>query len=90
MNMPGFNAEQSLHAGRGRYRSGRRVTNGSGGNVIPAIPRCANCDYILDNCERNGWKPRAACAAGHCDSSQENSGGYCYYDHILNRRICDL
>ena len=93
MNMPGFNAEQSLHAGRGRYHSGRRVTNGSGGDVIPAIPRCANCDYILDNCERNGWKPRAACAAcaaGHCDSSEENPGGHCYYDPILNRRICDL
>jgi hypothetical protein len=92
MNMPGFTADQSLHAARGRYRSGRLSTSRSGA-VIPAIPRCENCDYILDNCERNGWRPRAvcaACAAGRCDSSDENPGGHCWYDPISGTRICDL
>jgi hypothetical protein len=92
MNMPGFTADQSLYAVRGRYRSGRFVAGGSNA-VIPAIPRCENCDWILDNCERNGWRPRAlcaACAAGNCDSSEENPGGRCWYDPISGRRICDL
>jgi len=92
MNMPGFTAEQSLRAVRGRHRSGRRVSSQMG-SVIPAIPRCANCDGILDRCEQNGWRPRAACAAcafGDCDSSEENPGGRCWYDAMSGRRVCDL
>lgn len=92
MNIPGFTAEQSLRATRGRYRSGRKAGVASD-SVVPAIPRCENCDGILDRCASNGGKPRAACAAcavGACDSSEENPGGCCYYDPILNRRICDL
>ena len=92
MNIPGFTAEQSLQAVRGCYRSGRPIAVGSTA-VIPAIPRCENCDWILDNCERNGGRPRAlcaACAAGICDSSEENPGGRCWYDPISGRRICDL
>jgi hypothetical protein len=92
MNMPGFTAEQSLSTVRGRYRSGRSIPVGPGA-VIPAIPRCENCDWILDNCERNGWRPRAlcaACASGDCDSSNENPGGRCWYDPISGRRVCNL
>jgi hypothetical protein len=92
MNMPGFTAEQSLRAVRGRYRSGRPVASRSG-TVIPAIPRCENCDALLEYCATHGGQPRAACAAcaaGHCDSSNENPGGHCWYDPILNRRIFNL
>ena len=92
MNMPGFTAEQSLQAVRGRYRSGRPVA-GRSDAVIPAIPRCENCPDLLDYCAEHGGRPRAACAAcatGRCDSSDENPGGHCRYDPILNRRICDL
>jgi hypothetical protein len=67
-NMPGFTADQSLHAARGRYRSGRSFSSRPDA-VIPAIPMCRNCDYILDNCERFGWRPRAVCNAclfGNC------------------------
>ena len=53
MNMPGFTAERSLDAARGRYRSGRQAASRSG-TVVPAIPNCANCDYILDRCAANG------------------------------------
>jgi hypothetical protein len=92
MTMPRFTAEASLYAVRGRYRSGPPVAV-QWAAVIPAIPRCENCDWILDNCERNGWRPRAlcaACTAGNCDSSEENPGGRCWYDPISGRRICDL
>jgi hypothetical protein len=92
MNMPGFTAEQSLHAVRGRYRSGRSVAAGSN-TVIPAVPRCENCDSVLEYCATHGGRPRAACAAcasGRCDSSDENPGGACWYDPIQNRRVCDL
>ena len=92
MNMPGFTADQSLQAVRGRYRSGRPVARLSDA-VIQAIPRCENCEALLEYCSTHGGKPRAACAAcasGHCDSSVENPGGHCWYDPILNRRICDL
>lgn len=92
MNTPGFTAEQSLHSGRGRYRSGWTRGPFSGG-VVPAIPRCENCDALLDYCAEHGGRPRAACyacAIGHCDSSEENPGGRCYYDPILNQRVCDL
>lgn len=92
INVPGFTAERSLHQVHGRYHSGRSIAVQPGA-VIPAIPRCENCDFILENCENNGWRPRAvcnACAFGNCDSSEENPGGHCWYDPILNRRICDL
>jgi hypothetical protein len=91
MNMPGFTAEQSLHAVRGRYRSGWPAASPSGA-VVPAIPRCENCPGILRNCNRTGGRPRAlceACALGHCDSNEE-PGPHCRYDPILNRTICDL
>ena len=92
MNIPGFAAEQSLYAVRGHYRSRRQVA-AQPNSVIPASPRCENCDYILDYCATHGGRPRAACAAcraGRCDSSEENPGGQCWYDPILNRRVCDL
>jgi hypothetical protein len=60
--MPGFTAARSLDAPRGRYRS-RRASFSHAGAIVPAIPACRNCDYILENCERNGWRPRAVCAA---------------------------
>jgi hypothetical protein len=92
MNMPGFTAEQSLQRARGHYRSGRPL-GAPGGAVVPAIPRCSNCENLLEYCATHHGMPRAACAAcasGHCDSSEENPGGHCRYDPILNRRICDL
>ena len=74
MNIPGFSAETALYKSRHRYRDGK--FRASAGNVvIPSIPACRNCDYILDNCERNGWRPRAvcnACAAGNCYEGVEN------------------
>lgn len=68
MNMPGFTADQSLHATRGHYRSNRPSASHTDA-VVPAIPPCRNCDYILDVCARNGGRPRAACNAcliGNC------------------------
>lgn len=67
-NMPGFTAARSLERAQGRYRSAGRGGSGRNG-VEPAIPACGNCDYILDNCARNGGRPRAlcnACAFGNC------------------------
>ena len=49
--------------GRQTFRSSPTDT------IVPAIPVCRNCDYILDRCEINDWRPRAlcnACAAGNC------------------------
>jgi hypothetical protein len=92
LNIPGFGAAQSLHAARGRYRGGRSVA-AQPGTVIPAIPSCANCDYILENCANNGWKPRGvcnACNSGNCNSGEENPGGHCRYDHASGVIICDL
>jgi hypothetical protein len=92
MDMPGFTAEQSLHAARGRYRSGQPAAVQSAA-VIPAIPRCENCDALLEYCATHGGRPRAACAAcaaGDCDSSVENPGGHCWYDPVSGTRICDL
>ena len=71
MRMPGFTADQSLRAPRGRYRSGP-VPASRPDAIVPAIPACRNCDYILENCENNGWRPRAVCNA--C------ARGYCYED----------
>ena len=68
MNMPGFTAESSLYKTSGHYRSGRPAASLSDA-VIPAIPMCRNCDYILDQCEIHGGRPRAvcgACAIGYC------------------------
>lgn len=90
MNMPGFTAERSLGGARGRYRSGWHGASRSGG-VVPAIPNCANCDYILDRCASNGWRPRAvcnACRVGNCYEDQDNS--HCWIDPLSGRRICDL
>jgi hypothetical protein len=75
MNMPGFTAEASLYtASTGYCRTGQ--SSGSHANaVVPAIPFCGNCDYILENCERNGYRPRAlclACLTGNCFSGVEN------------------
>lgn len=91
-NLPGFTAAQSLHAVRGRYRSGWSAA-AQRGSVIPAIPRCSNCDYILENCANNGWRPRAVCNAcrfGNCYEGEENPGGHCRYDHATGGIICDL
>lgn len=92
MNIPGFTAEQSLHLVHGHYGSGNSVAVQADA-VIPAIPRCENCDFILENCANNGWKPRAvcnACDSGRCNSGEENPGGHCRYDHLSGGIICDL
>jgi hypothetical protein len=68
--MPGFSADASLGGSRGQYRAGARGPGS--GSIVPAIPFCGNCDYILDRCARNGYKPTAVCAA--CDSGNCYSG----------------
>ena len=73
MNIPGFSAAASLYQNSGSYCLAPAAPP-AGGNVVPAIPFCGNCDFILDNCERNGWRPRAvcnACAVGDCFSGVE-------------------
>src|SRR5256885_756110 len=79
MNMPGFTAEASLRGRASSYRSGGyfrgQSADSQAGTVVPAIPFCGNCDQILDNCARNGGRPRAvcwACATGNCFSGVEN------------------
>lgn len=73
MNMPGFSADASLMSVGSPYR--RRSGRARSGSVVPSIPFCGNCDYILDRCERNNWRPRAvcnACASGNCFSGVED------------------
>src|SRR5688572_19913408 len=73
MSMPGFTAEDSLYKTSGRYQTGRQAINVSADVIIPAIPKCDNCDYILDRCADNGWRPRAVCNAcfyGNCYEDQ--------------------
>ncbi len=69
MNIPGFTAEDSLYTTSGHYETGRHTISLPMATVVPAIPMCQNCDYILDRCEVNGWRPRAlcnACLIGNC------------------------
>jgi hypothetical protein len=69
MNMPRFTAEASLRKSGSDCRLAAHSADSYAGTVIPAIPFCGNCDYILENCERNGYRPRALCAAclsGNC------------------------
>ena len=49
MAMPGFIAEASRSA-RARYGGRSRIAETPAGSVVPAIPYCGNCDYILDRC----------------------------------------
>jgi hypothetical protein len=68
MAIPGFNAESSLSANRGFRRLGRS-NRSPVDSVVPAIPYCGNCDWILDNCAKTGGRPYAlcnACATGAC------------------------
>ena len=74
INMPNFTAEASLYRSSGSYRSGQSADSRAD-TVVPAIPFCGNCDYILDRCARNGGRPRAvcrACAIGNCFSGVED------------------
>ena len=69
MKMAGFTAETSLYKARGHYQAGRQAINSPVPGIIPAIPACQNCDWILEQCELNDWRPRAvcnACAVGWC------------------------
>lgn len=76
MSIPGFTAEAALYKTSGRYQAlhpaHARPAESHADAVIPAIPACRNCDYILERCEANGWRPRALCNA--C------LRGYCYED----------
>jgi len=74
MNLPKFTATDTLYRSSGRYRNGQSNSSRVDA-VVPAIPFCGNCDYILDNCDRNGGRPRAvcrACAIGNCFSGVED------------------
>jgi len=69
MRLPAFDADRSLYAAAGRYRAARTASGGAAGGVVPARPKCSNCDDILDRCADNGGFPRAvcnACASGNC------------------------
>lgn len=69
MTMPGFTAENSLYERNRDYAISKRPAELPANAVIPARPACANCDWILDNCFENGWRPTAvcnACATGNC------------------------
>lgn len=69
MKMPGFTGETSLYTTRGHYQARRQAINSPMHGIIPAIPACRNCDWILERCELNNWRPRAvcnACAIGWC------------------------
>jgi hypothetical protein len=69
MRMPGFTADQPLPAMRGSYRS-RHLSRSPSDAVVPAIPPCRNCDYILDWCiKRNNFRAAvcADCAFADCD-----------------------
>jgi hypothetical protein len=66
--MPGFTAELALSRGEA-YRSVGLSPGSRKSSVVPAIPYCGNCDWILDNCVRTGGRPTAlcaACATGNC------------------------
>ena len=68
MKMPGFTAERAIGAQQQYYRSGH-VSGSASDAVVPAIPACRNCDWILANCAAHNWRPRAlcnACAVGNC------------------------
>ena len=74
MNMPGFTAEVSLYNRSVGYCHTVQSADSHAGGVIPAIPFCGNCDYILENCRRSGGRPRALCAMcafGDCFSGVE-------------------
>jgi hypothetical protein len=78
MNIPGFTADASLHRSATSYAGDyyhRQSANSHTSAVVPAIPACKNCDFILENCEQNGWHPRAVCNA--CMIS------YCYNEPPL-------
>jgi hypothetical protein len=73
MNLPGFHADLSLYTSDVSFASGPFVV-ARGDAIIPAIPACKNCDWILDKCSKNGWLPRAVCNAcyfGNCYSGVE-------------------
>jgi hypothetical protein len=73
VNLPGFHAEASLYRG-GVYRRHGRADFPAGNSVVPSIPLCSNCDFILANCVKHGGLPRAvctACALGVCDHGGE-------------------
>ena len=54
MNIPGFNAEQSIDAPRrNKYiMVGFANTTAAGGYIVPALDKTDNlaCDFCLDNC----------------------------------------
>ena len=73
MNIPGFTAEASVYRAGSEY-VGSGFADSHCGGVVPAIPFCGNCDYILENCDRNGGRPYALCrmcATGNCFSGVE-------------------
>ena len=77
MNLPGFTAGVSLRHGAALYAASDpgQPARSRDGKVVPAIPFCGNCDYILDRCAQNGGRPYAvcrACAVGDCFSGVEN------------------
>jgi len=74
MTLPKFTATESLYRSSSHYRHGQSAHQHTDA-IVPAIPFCDNCDYILDRCAENGWRPRAlcwACATGHCFSGVED------------------
>ena len=74
MRLPKFTATESLYQSSGNYRHTQSAAS-QAAMVVPAIPFCGNCDYILDRCAQNGGRPRAlcwACLTGNCFSGVED------------------
>lgn len=74
VKLPGFTAEASVYKRSSDYFS-TGSADSHAGTVVPAIPFCGNCGYILRNCARNGGRPFAlcrACATGNCSTGVEN------------------
>lgn len=75
MNIPGFTAEASVYKTRNGYCRNGQSADSHAGTVVPAIPFCGNCGYILRNCARTGGFPLAlcrACRTGNCSTGVEN------------------
>lgn len=67
MTIPRFTAELSLMAGT-RYRRAGGAAQSPIDSVVPAIPYCGNCDYILDWCASTHSHSAVcrACLTGDC------------------------
>jgi hypothetical protein len=62
MRIPGFTATEAI-CGNGSYNQRQMAIGSSSNAVIPALPNCRNCPWILERCMNNNWRPRGLCNA---------------------------